>query len=109
MGDLVSFHDDIDNLGREFTRGARQLNDALARVQQASDHVRHAFHNHPERADAAVAPFAKLREPVARVQELVNGVGRQLLDVAAGYRDNDTVVAKGWERSSTSFGEPGRR
>lgn len=109
MGGLVSFHDDIENLGHNFARGAAQLNEAVAQVQQASDHVRDAFHNHPERADAAVAPFAKLREPVARVQKLVRELSGQLLDIAVSYLDNDTAVAKGWERSPTNLAEPGGR
>lgn len=109
MGELVSFHDDIESLGHNFARGAAQLNDAVAQVQQASDHVRDAFHNHPERADAALAPFAKLRDPVARLQKLVSELSGQLLDIAVSYRDNDAAVAKGWERIPTNLAEPGRR
>lgn len=37
MGDLVSFRDDVDNLGQDFTRAATRLHDALTHLQQASN------------------------------------------------------------------------
>ncbi|MBV8528826.1 MAG: hypothetical protein JOZ75_10955 [Candidatus Dormibacteraeota bacterium] len=101
MGDLVSFHDDIEDLGIEFTRAASSLKEALMQLTQASNHVRQAFHNHPDSAGAAVAPFTTLHGHVTRVQELVDALGRTLCDTGNSYADNDTDVAKGWERVPT--------
>lgn len=101
MGDLVSFHHDIETLGSEFTRAASSLTEALTQLTQASNHVREAFHNHPDSAGAAVAPFTTLHGHVTRVQELVGALGHTLCDTGDSYADNDTDVAKGWERVPT--------
>lgn len=100
MGDLVSVSADIETVGNDFSRCAGRLDDALTKVRQASDHVRRAFHNHPEREDAAVAPFMELHGSVAQVQELVSALAASLNDVATSYRNNDNTVAKGWERAT---------
>ena len=100
MGDLVSFHDDIDNLGHEFAHAATHLNDALTQLRQASDLVRQAFDSHPDQADAAVAPFVRLNDPLGRLQKLVADLGSTLCNTADGFLDNDTDVAKGWQRVS---------
>lgn len=109
MGELVSFAEDIDHVGEAFTRAARDLGDALTQLQRASAHVRHAFHNHPDHADAAVAPFKQLHGPVDQIQQLVEALGGSLRDVADSYRNNDSYLAKGWKRIPTTFNEPGRR
>ena len=102
MGDLVSFHDDIDTLGHEFALAATHLRDAVTQLRKANDHVRHAFDNHPDHAATAIAPFAKLNHLLGQLQKLVTDLGSTLCDSADGYRDNDTDVAKGWQRISTN-------
>jgi uncharacterized protein YukE len=50
-----------------------------------------------------------LRGPVDQIQQLLHALGGSLCDVAESYRNNDTSVAKGWERIPTDLSEPGRR
>ncbi|HEX6537802.1 MAG TPA: hypothetical protein VF155_01310 [Candidatus Dormibacteraeota bacterium] len=109
MGDLVSFPHDIETLGDDFRRASGQLHWAFAHLHEATDDVRRAFHNHPDRADAAVAPFTKLRAPLEQIQRLLKTLGDSLTDVGTSYRDNDITVAKGWERVPMELDMPGRR
>lgn len=109
MGGLVSFADDIEHLGCAFTTAAGDIGEALVHLQQASAHVRQAFHNHPDQASAAVGPFTKLHGSVDQVQQLVKALGRSLGDIATSYRDNDAAVAKGWERIPSDLSDPCRR
>ena len=100
MGDLVSFPDDIAHLGNEFARAAAQMHDALMKSQEARAHVRSAFHNHPDRAEAAGAPFTELHGSGAQIQQLVRELGASLNEVATSYRNNDVAVANGWEQAT---------
>lgn len=100
MGDLISFPDDIERLGSDFKRGAGDLDEVLAQLQRASGHVREAFHNHPDHAGDAVAPFMQLRDPVDHQQQLLSALGATLVDVGASYGSTTPPSRTAWSGSA---------
>lgn len=96
MGDLVAFSDDIEQMGKDFGTASNGVYEVLTHLQQATDHVRHAFHNHPDRAEGALAPFRELHATIEQVEQLAGALAVTLIDVARSYRANDDGVAAGW-------------
>ena len=109
MGEIVAFSDDIDQMGRDFGNAASGLYDVLAELKQATEHVRHAFHNHPDQAGAAVEPFSQLQGTIEQVEQLASALAVTLIDVARSYDANDGAVANGWEQTAASATQPGGR
>ena len=109
MGEIVAFSDDIEQMGRDFGTAASGLYDVLTQLQRATEHVRHAFHNHPDEAGAAVAPFAQLHGTIGQVEQLASALAVTLIDVARSYRTNDGAIASGWEQTSVSATQPSNR
>lgn len=109
MGDIVAFSDDIEQMGRDFGHAASGLYDVLTQLKQATEHVRHAFHNHPDQSGGAVAPFSQLQGTIEQVEQLASALAVTLIDVARSYDANDGAVAKGWEQTATSATQPGGR
>lgn len=107
MGDIVAFSDDIEQMGRDFGNAASGIYDVLTHLQQATEHVRHAFHNHPDQAGAAVAPFTQLHHTIEQVEQLASALGVTLIDVGRSYRTNDGAIASGWEQTGTSATQSG--
>lgn len=107
MGELVAFSDDIEQMGRDFGTAAIGLYGVLTQLQQATDHVRHAFHNHPDQAGAAAAPFAQLHDTIEQVEQLASALAVTLVDVGRSYRTNDSTIASGWQEPSVSMAQPG--
>lgn len=102
MGDLVAFSEDIEQTGRDFGDAASGVYDVCMQLQQATDHVRHAFHNHADEAGAAVAPFTKLHSTIEQVQQLASALAVTLIDVGRSYRANDASIASGWQPPEVS-------
>ena len=107
MGDIVAFSDDIEQMGRDFGNAATGLYDVLTQLKDATDHVRHAFHNHPDQAGAAVAPFSQLHATIEQVEELASALSVTLIDVGRSYAANDGTIANGWQQASATL--PGSR
>lgn len=102
MGKIVAFSDDIEQMGRDFGNAASGLYDVLTQLKQATDHVRHAFHNHPDQAGPAVAPFAQLHGTIEQVEQLASALAVTLIDVGRSYDTNDDTVANGWQHEGAS-------
>ena len=102
MGDIVAFSDDIEQMGREIGNAASGLYDVLTQLEQATEHVRHSFHNHPDKAGAAVAPFSQLHGTIEQVEHLASALAVTLIDVARSYHTNDGAIANGWEQTTAS-------
>ena len=107
MGDIVAFSDDIEQMGRDFGNAASGLYDVLTQLQQATDHVRHAFHNHPDQAGAAVAPFSQLHGTIEQVEQLASALAVTLIDVGRSYATNDGTIANGWQQTGLTSTQPG--
>ena len=60
--------------------------------------MRHAFHNHPDQAGAAVVPFAQLHGTIEQVEQLASALAVTLIDVGRSYRTNDGTVASSWQQ-----------
>lgn len=99
MGDLVAFAADIEQMGRAFGFAAADLDEVLRQLQRVTDHVRQAFHNHPDQAGAAIEPLTDMRRPIQQVEQLANALEVTLIDVARGYHTKDAVVASGWAQA----------
>ena len=111
MGDIVALSDDIEQVGRDFGAAASGIYEVLTLLGHASNHVRDAFHNHPEQAHGALAPFRELHGTIAQVEQLASVVAVTLIDVARSYRANDAAVATGWDQAAganppSGFGPP---
>ena len=107
MGEIVAFSDDIEQMGRDFGNAASGLYDVLTQLKQATEHVRHAVHNHPDQAAAAVAPFTQLHGTIEQVEHLASAVGVTLIDVGRSYGTNDGSIASGWQQTGSSSTQPG--
>ena len=94
---MVAFSDDIEQMRRDFGAAASGVYEVLAQLDQASNHVRDAFHNHPEQAGGALAPFRELHGTIAQVEQLASVLAVALIDVARSYRANDATVATVWD------------
>ena len=99
MGDIIAFSDDIEQMGRDFGTASNGVYEVLTELRQASDHVRRAFHNHPDKTDAAVAPFKQLHDIVEQVEQLAGVLAVTLIDVAHSYRTSDATVANTWDQA----------
>ena len=99
MGELLVFADDIEEMGRAFGDAAVGVGEVLTQLKRVSDHVNHAFHNHPDQAGAAAAPLAQLHGTIEQVEQLASALAVTLVDVARSYNANDGVVAGNWEQS----------
>lgn len=106
MGDIVAFSEDIEHVGRDCGDAASGMYEVLTQLQQATDHVRHAFHNHPDEAGAAVAPFTKLHSTMEQVQQLASALAVTLIDVGRSYQANDGRIASGWQPPDVSAVPP---
>ena len=95
MGEIVAFAADIEQMGRDFDNAASGVYDMLTQLQQATDHVRHAFHNHPDQVGAALAPFGQLHGTIEQVEQLASALAVTLIDVGRSYRTNDGTIARG--------------
>lgn len=109
MGEIVAFSDDIEQMGRDFGAAASGLYDVLTQLQKATEYVRHAFHNHPDKAGAAVAPFTQLHGTIEQVEQLASALAVTLIDVGRSYRTSDGAIARGWEQTAASATQPGSR
>ena len=109
MGEIVAFSDDIEQMGRDFGTAASGVYDVLTQLQEATNHVRHAFHNHPDLGGAAVAPFAQLHGTIEQVEQLASALAVTLIDVGRSYLTNDGTIASGWEQTAASTTQPGGR
>ena len=99
MGQIIAFSDDIEQMGRDFGTASKCVYDLLTQLQRASDNVRHAFHNQPDQADAAVAPFEQLHNTIEQIEQLAGVLAVTLIDVARSYNMNDGAIAGSWEQS----------
>ena len=99
MGDLVAFSDDIEEMGHAFSDAAVDIGEVLTQLRRVSDHVHHAFHNHPDQAGSADASLAQLHGTIAQVEELASALAVTLVDVARSYNANDGAIAGSWEES----------
>ena len=102
MGEIVAFSDDIEQMGRDFGTAASGLYDVLTQLQKATEYVRHAFHNHPDKAGAAVAPFTQLHGTIEQVEQLASALAVTLIDVGRSYDTNDGTVGNGWQHEGAS-------
>ena len=109
MGEIVAFADDIEQMGRDFATAASGVYDVLTPLQQATDHVRHAFHNHPDQAGSALAPFTQLHDTIEQVEQLASTLAVTLIDVGGSYRTNDGIIASGWQQAGVRATQPGSR
>ena len=109
MGEIVAFSDDIEQMGRDFGNAASGLYDVLSQLKQATEHVRHAFHNHPDQAGSAVSPFSQLHGTIEQVEQLASALAVTLIDVGRSYATNDGTIASGWQHDSASATQPGSR
>ena len=85
MGEIVAFSDDIEQMGRDFGTAAGGLYDVVTQLKQATEHVRHAFHNHPDQAGVAVAPFAQLHGTIEQLEQVASALAVTLIDVGRSY------------------------
>lgn len=85
MGDIVAFSDDIEQMGRDFGTAASGVHEVLTQLQQATGHVRHAFHNHQDEAGPAVAPFTQLHATIEQVEEFASALALTLIDVGRSW------------------------
>ena len=106
---MVAFSEDIEQMGRDFGNAASGLYDVLTQLNQATNHVRHAFHNHPDQAGAAVAPFSQLHGTIEQVEQLASALAVTLIDVGRSYATNDGTIANGWQPEGAIATQPGRR
>ena len=109
MGDIVAFSDDIEQMGVGFGSAASGIADVLAQLEQATGHVRQAFHNHPDDAGPALAPFTQLHDTIEQLEQLASALGVTLIDVGHSYRSNDAGVASGWQLTGAATTRPGSR
>lgn len=99
MGELVASPDDIEQMGRAFGDAAVDIGETLMQLRRVTDHVHHAFHNHPDQSGAAVAPLSKLQGTIGQLEELASALAVTLVDVGRSYNANDGVIAGSWEQS----------
>ena len=109
MGDIVAFSTDIEQMGVDFGNAASGIYEVLAKLDQATEHVRHAFQNHPDEAGPALAPFTQLHTTIEQVEQLASALGVTLIDVGHSYRSSDAGVASGWKLSGAADTRPGSR
>ena len=99
MGDLIAFSEDIEDIGRAFGDAAGDIGEVLTQLRRVSDHVHHAFHNHPDQAGSADASLAQLHGTIAQVEQLASALAVTLVDVGRSYHANDGAIAGSWEQS----------
>ena len=107
MGEIVAFSDDIEQMGRDFGTAASGLYDVLTQLEQATEHVRHAFHNDPDQAGVALAPFAQLHGTIGQLEQVASALAVTLIDVGRSYDTNDSSIASGWQQVGASATPPG--
>ena len=108
MGEIIAFSDEIEQMGRDFGTASNGVYDVLTQLQRASDEVRRAFRNHPDKADAALAPFNELHDTIEQVEQLAGVLAVTLIDVARGYSANDGSVAISWNQAGRGAPPTGR-
>ena len=109
MGKIVAVSDDIEQMGRDFGNAASGLYNVLTQLKQATEQLRQAFHNHPDQAGAALAPFSQLHGTIEQVEHVASALAVTLIDVARSYDANDGAIANGWEQTTASATQPSAR